>query len=79
MNYDEKYQRWLHTGENPDGKNQSVILIYIHEKDGILLDEVTWNVYGDTALTPINAKRIRKAAINAYCSVLEELDNLDKP
>lgn len=79
MNDEEKYEHWMQTGESPDGKKSSVILIYIHEKDGILLDDFNWNVYGDATLTPINAKRVRKAANAAWIAVADELDNLEKP
>lgn len=79
MNDEEKYKHWMQTGENPDGRRQSVILIYIHENDGILSEDINWNVYGDTTLTPINAKRVRKAADAAWMAVSDELDNLEKP
>lgn len=80
MNEEEVYQYWLETGRYPDGFRHCMLTIEVKEMDGVLDDATLWMLHGSTELTPINGKRVRKAADAAHSAFYHELfDNLDKP
>ena len=77
---DEKeMERWVQTGSWGDEHQAAVALLEINvrEVDGVLQEQTPWVLHDHMRLTPVNAKRVRRAALCALQAFTDALGDMD--